>query len=212
LDLGFCGGRCRPEYRSNFVFTRGYSGEVILVQRTRANGQPQELDAASLETAIIHRDELAKLFGLKSPQMLDVQAHEEILVRAARKGWFKLGPSITRLVEHQRSVTARHSSRDGKHDVAAESAQLKAAQRRLTELKIRAMEGELVSATETLSVWGDFAKDVRAMVLSMPSRVAGELPHLVASEVEILKRLSRDMLAELKALGEKAPKVKADIT
>ena len=86
------------------------------------------------------------------------------------------------------------------------------AQRRLTELKIKTMEGELISATEAVSVWSELAKDVRAMVLSMPSRVAGELPHLVASEVEILKRLSRNMLAELKALGETPPKVKADIT
>ena len=44
----------------------------------------------------------------------------------------------------------------------------------------------------------------------MPSRVAGELPHLVASELEILKKTSRDMLAELKALGESPPKIRAD--
>ena len=70
----------------------------------------------------------------------------------------------------------------------------------------------MVSASEALSIWGDFAKDVRAMFLTVPSRVAGELPHLVASEVEILKRVSRDMLAELKALGGLPPNVKADRT
>ena len=99
------------------------------------------------------------------------------------------------MAEHLRSVAAKHRSGDGKHDVAAESAQLKAAQRRLTELRIKAMEGDLVSAPEALSVWGDFAKDVRATLLSMPSRVAGELPHLVPSELEILKHLARDMLS-----------------
>ena len=72
------------------------------------------------------------------------------------------------------------------------------------------MEGDLVSATEALSTVGELAKDVRAMFLLMPSRVAGELPHLVASELEILKRISRDMLAELKALGNSPPQIKAN--
>ena len=48
------------------------------------------------------------------------------------------------------------------------------------------------------------------MFLSMPWRVAGELPHLFASELEILRRTSRDMLAELKALGDSPPKIRAD--
>jgi phage terminase Nu1 subunit (DNA packaging protein) len=152
------------------------------------NGGPQHgvvLGLAELEEAIIHRRDLAQLFGLQSPQMLDVHALQGRLVRAHKKGWFKLAASIRTFAQHQRSVAAKHGSRDGKHDVAAESAQLKAAQRRLTELKIGVFEGQLVSAAEALSVWGEFAKDVRAMILSMPSRVAGELPHLVPSEVEI---------------------------
>ncbi len=168
------------------------------------------LTFSELEESIIHRDELAKLLGLRSPQMLDVHAREGHLVRADRKGWFKLAESIMAMAEHLRSVAAKHRSGDGKHDVAAESAQLKAAQRRLTELRIKAMEGDLVSAPEALSVWGEFAKDVRATLLSLPSRVAGELPHLVPNELEILKHLARDMLSELKALGAAPPRLKAD--
>jgi phage terminase Nu1 subunit (DNA packaging protein) len=164
-------------------------------------GQPVVLSFAELEDAIIHRDDLAKLLGLTSPQMLDLHARESRLIRADRKGYFKLAASIIRMVEHQRSVAATHRSQDGKHDVAAESAQLKAAQRRLTELKIAKEQGDLISTAELLELWGDLVKDVRAMMLSMPARVQGELPHLVASEVETLKRLSREMLAELKALG-----------
>jgi phage terminase Nu1 subunit (DNA packaging protein) len=181
--------------------------------RKKANEQGDTaLRLAELEAGIIHRDELASLLGLRSPQMLDVHAGQGHLVRASKKGWFKFAASVRSMAEHQRAMAAKHRSGDGKHDVAAESAQLKSAQRRLTELKIKAMEGDLVSATEALSVWGDFAKDVRAMFLALPSRVAGELPHVVASEVEILKRLSRDMLAELKALGEVPPNLKADRT
>src|SRR3954470_7670256 len=168
--------------------------------------QPMVLTLAELEDAIIHRDELAKLFGLKSPQMLDVHVREGHLVRASQRGFFKLAASIARMAEHQRSVAAKHSSRDGKHDVAAESAQLKAAQRRLTELKIAKEQGDLISTSELLELWGDLVKDVRVMMLSMPARVQGELPHLVASEVETLKRLAREMLAELNALGGEPPR------
>ena len=182
--------------------------------RRAKDGQADErervVSVLELEDAIIHRNELAKLLGLKSSQMVDVHAREGHLARAEKKGWFKLAASIKAMAEHHRSVAAKHRSGDGRHDVAAESAQLKSAQRRLTEIKIKAIEGDLVSATEALSIWGDFAKDVRAMFLSMPSRVAGELPHLVASELEILKKTSRDMLAELKALGDSPPKIRAD--
>ena len=164
------------------------------------------LGLAELEHAVIHRDELAQLLGLQSPQMLDVHAREGHLVRAEKKGWFKLAASIKAMAEHQRSVAAKHRSRDGKHDVAAESAQLKAAQRRLIELKIAKEQGDLISTSELLEVWGDLVKDVRATILSMPARVQGELPHLVTSEVETLKRLAHEMLSELKALGGEPPR------
>src|SRR4051812_30125784 len=87
-------------------------------RRLRRTSERQVLDVARLEEAIIHRDELAKLLGLQSPQMLDVHAREGRLVRADRRGWFKLAASITAMAEHQRSVAANHRSGDGKHDVA----------------------------------------------------------------------------------------------
>src|SRR4051794_8202835 len=123
---------------------------MVAKARPANERQPMVLTLGELEDAIIQRDDLARLLGLRSPQMLDVHAREDHLVRADRKGFFKLAASITRMVEHQRSVAAKHSSHDGKHDVAAESAQLKAAQRRLTELKIAKEQGDLISTSELL--------------------------------------------------------------
>src|SRR4051794_33969246 len=117
----------------------------MVTTKSANEGQPVGLSLVALENAIIRRDELAKLLGLKSAQMVDVHAREGHLVRAGRRGWFKLVPSITQMIGHQRSVAANHSSHDGRHDVAAESAQLKAAQRRLTELKIAKEQGDLIS-------------------------------------------------------------------
>ncbi len=153
------------------------------------------------EPGTIWRDDLAKLFGLQQATMLDKLAREGLAVRAAQAGYFRLFETIKVYVPHLREVAARYKSHDGLHDVAAESAQLKAAQHRLTELKFAKEQGDLISTLELLELWGDLVKDVRAMMLSMPARVQGELPHLVPSEVETLKRLAREMLAELKALG-----------
>jgi len=153
------------------------------------------------EPGTIWRDDLAKLFGLQQATMLDKLAREGLAIRAAQPGYFRLFETIEVYVPHLREVAARYKSYDGLHDVAAESAQLKAAQRRLTELKIAKEQGDLISTSELLEIWGDLVKDVRAMMLSMPAWVQGELPHLDASEVETLKRLAREMLAELKALG-----------
>lgn len=178
---------------------------MILVQRTRANEQPRELDATSLETAVIHRDELAKLFGLQSSQMLDVHAHAGIVVRAARKGWFKLGPSITGLVEHQRLVAAKHSSRDGKHDLVKESARLKRAQRELIELRNAQERGELISAKEVLGIFQDLVHHVRGAILCFPKRARAELPHLIYTEVSTLEWIARELLRELAALGSSPP-------
>jgi phage terminase Nu1 subunit (DNA packaging protein) len=153
----------------------------------------------------MHRIEFAKLVGLEDVQMVDHYAKHGHIIKAAQPGFVKTWESLPLLYKHLRSVAAGHASKDGKHDVAAESAQLKATQRRLTELKIAQMEGDLISATEVLEIWSDLVKDVRTVVLSIPARVQGELPHMVASEVELLKKLSRTMLAELKALGDKPP-------
>src|SRR5829696_1698580 len=158
------------------------------------------------EPGTIWRDDLAKLFRLQQATMLDKLAREGLAVRAAQPGYFRLLETIKVYVPHLREVAARYKSHDGKHDVAAESAQLKAAQRRLTELKIAKEQGDLISTSALLEIWGDLVKDVRAMMLSMPGRVQGELPHLVPSEVETLKRIAREMLGELKALGGEPPR------
>jgi phage terminase Nu1 subunit (DNA packaging protein) len=133
---------------------------------TRDPKQPPEPEAGT-----IWRDDLAKLFGLQQATMLDKLAREGLAIRAAQPGYFRLFETIEVYVPHLRQVAARYKSHDGLHDVAAESAQLKAAQRRLTELKIAKEQGDLISASELLELWGDLVKDVRSMMLSMPARV-----------------------------------------
>jgi hypothetical protein len=44
---------------------------------------------------------------------------------------------------------------------------------------------------------------IRQAILAIPSRVQGDLPHMVPSEVEVIKRQCRERLAELKRLGSK---------
>jgi phage terminase Nu1 subunit (DNA packaging protein) len=61
----------------------------------------------------------------------------------------------------------------------------------------------------TAVVYGDIVREVRQAILSIPARIHGDLPHMVPSEVEVIKRQCRETLAELKRLGGKPPRVEA---
>ena len=60
-----------------------------------------------------------------------------------------------------------------------------------------------------IEVFSTLVVDTRTAILSIPARIKAELPHMVASEVEKMKAVVRETLAELKALGEKPPRIEA---
>jgi hypothetical protein len=100
---------------------------------------------------------------------------------------------------------------DGRYDVAAESAQLKRAQRERVDLDLQIKPGELVNAEDVVVVYQDLVREVRQAILGIPARVQGDLSHMVPSEVEVIKRQCRETLAELKRLGGKPPRVEAGV-
>ena len=108
---------------------------------------------------------------------------------------------------------AGRRSADGSHDVAAESAQLKAAQRQLIELRTARERAELIPASEALAILSDVVvRDTRDAILTLPQRAKGELPQLLPSELAILDRLARDMLRDLVVLGSKPLSLRRDVS
>ena len=95
---------------------------------------------------------------------------------------------------------------------AAESAQLKAAQRQLIELRTARERAELIPASEALAILSGVVRDTRDAILTLPQRAKGELPQLLPSELAILDRLARDMLRDLVVLGSKPLSLRRDVS
>lgn len=57
--------------------------------------------------------------------------------------------------------------------------------------------GELVLAKLVEITWTGILRDVRAAMLAIPTRAAQRLPHLTATDLEILEREVRDALQEM---------------
>jgi phage terminase Nu1 subunit (DNA packaging protein) len=66
--------------------------------------------------------------------------------------------------------------RDGGTGAAGEQANL-------AEIKVAKLRGELVEAAAVEAEWANVLRTIRAGVLSAPSRVAAQLPHLTKHDV-----------------------------
>ena len=79
--------------------------------------------------------------------------------------------------------------------------ELKNSQRRLNELRIAKMEGNLISIPEIDAAWTEIALSIRQLFMSLPARARFELPHLTGQDQEALDTLVREMLTEVATEG-----------
>jgi phage terminase Nu1 subunit (DNA packaging protein) len=138
---------------------------------------------------------------------IDQLAAKGLLSRAPQNGYLYEEESIGRYVEHLRGIAARHKSEG--YDVVREGALLKQAQRSVAELKAAKLRGDMISITEMYPLWAEAVKDFRAIVLSIPARVQAALPHLVATEMDAIRKCVREALTEFKVKGEEPPTTSA---
>jgi len=154
----------------------------------------------------IHRSALAAMLDM-TERALDEHAKVGHVVRAPQQAYFLFPDSVTAYVKHLKGIAAQHES--GGYSVVVEGALVKKAQRERIELELAEKRGHLVSAEGMIDVFSTLVVDTRTAILSIPARIKAELPHMVASEVEKMKAVVRETLAELKALGEKPPRIEA---
>jgi phage terminase Nu1 subunit (DNA packaging protein) len=150
-------------------------------------------------------EELSRWYGV-TPQATGRQ-HDAIA--APVENYWLLFESVRARCKRLSEFAGGRKSFDGQYDVAAESAQLKRAQRERVELELQIKRGEMLNAADAVAVYQDLVREVRQAILSIPARIHGDLPHMVPSEVEVIKRQCRETLAELKRLGGKPPRVEA---
>jgi phage terminase Nu1 subunit (DNA packaging protein) len=124
-----------------------------------------------------------------------------VIARAGR-GKYELDAVRRQYIEHIRSAAAGRGS-DGDLDLTQERARLAAAQASLAEMKLAAERGRTLDADEVQRTWSGILREVRAGVLSLPSRIGGRLGldragiNLVRDEVyAVLTTLASNATAE----------------
>jgi terminase small subunit / prophage DNA-packing protein len=151
-------------------------------------------DASALVETIpeaMNRIQLGALLGI-GVRHVDDLADKGILEKVSR-GRFAVRRSVTgycaflRNHAEQRSPTPTH---------AAEKLRYAKEQADKLALANAATRRELVPASEVESTWAGILRDVRAAMLSLPSRIQQRLPHLSATDTETIDREVRDTLTE----------------
>jgi phage terminase Nu1 subunit (DNA packaging protein) len=141
------------------------------------------------EDVSVYAPTLARVCRLHVSTILKL-AEEGIVVRIAR-GRYAQWASIGNLIEHYREQAAGRIGRDENIDAVHANCELKNSQRRLNELRIAKMEGELISLPDVKAAW----------LVIVPARARFDLPHLTGEDQKALDRLAREMLTEVATEG-----------
>lgn len=119
------------------------------------------------------------------------------IIQREKNKKFALFQAIGGVVEHLRAMAGRQ----GTGDAMKAGAALKDAQRRLTEMKLAKLDGQLLAMAELEAIWGDLAASAKWLFLAIPGRAQAEfgLPNEYA---ERLSLLCASMLREVAFTGQ----------
>lgn len=145
--------------------------------------------------ATCNQTELAHILGI-APRNVRDWAQRGVLVKATTKGRYQTLPSIQAYISHLRESAAGRATSGGKTLADEKAAQVRV-QTEISEMKLAALRGEMLTLSDVRASWSQFALAVRSTVLSLPTSARSVIPHLTAHDGETLKRLCRDKLTDL---------------
>lgn len=137
---------------------------------------------------------LAKLLGCDERTIRNY-ARRGLLIKAGR-GRYRLIASCQALYRNLAALAAGRGKSIERLDVAVETAALKKAQRKLTDLKRRHLEGALIPIEEIEPAWARVVRAARQSVLAIPNNARFRLPHLTIHDGGVLMELCREALEE----------------
>lgn len=149
-------------------------------------------DAQSPSTAIVSGAQLADILNL-TPQQIGNLKRGGILSPTGDPAnpSYRLRESVRGYVE---SIRSRRTPQNA--DLQAEKTrQAREAADKLA-LANAVTRGELVPAGEVQAAWSDVLRQVKALMLSVPSRAQAKRPSLTAQDVDAIDREVRDALTE----------------
>jgi phage terminase Nu1 subunit (DNA packaging protein) len=155
----------------------------------------KSLTLAELMALEVSARNLGQILGV-SQKTIERYASDGLAVRVGH-GRYRLVQSVSNVVKRLREKAAGRLGHDESTDVVRANARFKDAQTRLTEIKIRQLEGELISLPEVEAAWDEVAATIKQLILTFPARARADLPHLTGRDQKVLDGLARTMLTEV---------------
>ena len=139
------------------------------------------------------KGDLAVLLGMSIRTVTDWTS-KGVMVPAPQRGRYLTLPSLHGYVDNIRQVAAGRATATGA-TLADERAKRESIERQISELKLAQMRGEVLTFAETSDEWTRLMQVVKVNVMALPSKARQTMPHITATDAQVLKDLCRDVLA-----------------
>lgn len=159
---------------------------------------PLAADAASRLTWLpttLSQAELAEMFGISTRVVRDYVTRG-IIVSSPQPGRYLARQSIAAYLASLRGAAQGRASTEGP-SLADERAKTETVNRKIAEIKLAQMQGEVLTLDEVAEQWSALALQLRTAVLGIPTKARSTIPHLTPHDGETLRTLVREVLANL---------------
>lgn len=162
--------------------------------KAKAKAKPQTEPVSRLGwlPATVSQAELAELLGISTRVVRDYQSRG-IIVLSPQPGRYLTMPSINGYLTSLRNKAMGRASEDGP-SLADERAKSEAVNRKIAEIKLAQLQGEVLTLDEVSEQWSLLCAQLRGAVLALPSRARSTIPHLTPHDGEVLRTLAREIL------------------
>lgn len=140
--------------------------------------------------------DLATILNM-SRRALQEWANRGVVIKTKVIGQYKTLESIHGYVKSMREQAAGRGGAGTGLSLTDERALTEKITRRREELKLKTEEGELLSVEEIEQSWVALAAWFKAAVLSLPSALSQQLPHLTPHDRKIMREVCRDKLRDM---------------
>lgn len=141
------------------------------------------------------KTDLSMLLGLSVRTLTDLAA-TGVLVPGAKKGTYQTLPSVQNYVKKLRDVAASRSE-EQRNPLNDEKLLTEKVIRQIKEIELAERKGEMLSLDEVSENWTAFARKVKAAFLGLPTKFRQKLPHLTASDGDVMRKVVRKILQDL---------------
>lgn len=165
--------------------------------KAKAKTKPQAEPASRLGwlPATISQAEVAELLGISTRVVRDYVSRG-IIVSSPQPGRYLTQPSLHGYLTSLRNKAMGRATEDGP-SLTDERAKSEAVNRRIAEIKLAQLQGEVLTLDEVSAQWSQLCAQMRAAVLALPSKARSTIPHLTPHDGEALRLLAREVLATL---------------